>query len=338
MLVDEITLEVRAGKGGKGAVAFQKVRLARGPTGGDGGNGGSVFFEGVSNPSALAAFANKKFVQAENGKDGRGQFLDGRAGEDLVLKIPIGTRMTNLATGYVREMNDVGQRILAAGAGIGGKGNFKFRSSINTTPMESQPGLVGDICTYHFELRLIADVGLVGLPNAGKSSLLNELTAAKSRVANYAFTTLEPHLGAYYELILADIPGLIEGASGGKGLGVKFLKHIERTRVLFHLVSAESDDPLRDYQIIRNELEAFNPLLVEKKEYVFLAKADMISQEELKKKLAALKKAKVKAIPLSILDDTSVEEVKKILNTLKEEKEKPKLERKSERKKVVNGW
>ncbi len=320
MLIDEITLEVRAGDGGRGAVAFQKVRLARGPTGGDGGNGGSVYFEGVSNASALSAFAHKKVVEAERGRDGRGQFLDGRAGEDLVLKIPIGTRITNVHTRYVHEMNEVGQRILAAGAGIGGRGNFKFRSSTNTTPMEAEPGLTGDVSTYHLELRLIADVGLVGLPNAGKSSLLNALTAAKSRVANYAFTTLEPHLGAYYELILADIPGLIEGASGGKGLGVKFLRHIERTRVLFHLISAESEDPLGDYKVIRNELKAFNPLLAEKKEYVFLTKTDMVTSEELRKKMAALKKAKLTPLPISVLDDESMDTVKKILNEIKDAK------------------
>ena len=175
MLVDEITIETRAGDGGRGAVAFQKVRLARGPTGGDGGNGGSVYFEGVSNPSALGAFAHKKVIQAENGKDGRGQFLDGRAGEDLVLKIPIGTRIHNMGTGFVQEMNEVGQRILAAGAGIGGRGNFKFRASTNTSPKEAEPGLKGDACVYRLELRLIADVGFVGFPNVGKSSLLNVL-------------------------------------------------------------------------------------------------------------------------------------------------------------------
>lgn len=320
MLVDEITIELHAGDGGRGAVAFQKVRLARGPTGGDGGNGGSVYFEGVSNPSALSAFAHRKVIQAENGKDGRGQFLDGHGGTDLILKIPIGTRIQNVSTGYVQEMDEVGQRILAAGAGIGGRGNFKFRSSTNTSPMEAEPGLKGDTCVYRLELRLIADVGLVGLPNAGKSSLLNELTAAKSRVAGYAFTTLEPHLGAYYEIILADIPGLIEGASGGKGLGVKFLKHIERTKVLFHLISAESDDVAKDYEVIRNELESYNPMLTKKIEYVFLTKTDAVAPEEVKRKLQALKKKKLKPIPISILDEKSLTEVKKILNKIKDEK------------------
>lgn len=317
MLVDEITVQLHAGDGGRGAVAFQKVRLARGPTGGDGGRGGSIYFEGVSNPSALSVFAHQKIIQAENGKDGRGQFIDGRAGKDLVLKIPIGTSIKNMSTGYVQEMNEVGQRILAAGPGIGGRGNFKFRSSVNTTPKESEPGLSGDKITYILTLRLIADVGLVGLPNAGKSSLLNELTAAKSRVANYAFTTLEPHLGAYYELILADIPGLIEGASGGKGLGVKFLKHIERTKVLFHLVSVEAEDPARDYRIIRNELKSYNPLLTEKKEYVLLTKIDVVSPETLEEKMRALKKIKLNPVPVSVLDDASLTEVKKILNKIK---------------------
>ncbi|OGG52505.1 Obg family GTPase CgtA [Candidatus Kaiserbacteria bacterium RIFCSPHIGHO2_01_FULL_53_29] len=320
MLVDEIRIQLFAGTGGKGAVAFQKVRLARGPTGGDGGNGGSVYFEGVPDVNALMPLAGKKEAHAEDGRDGRGQFLDGRGGTDLILKIPVGTTVTNLATGYAQEIEHVGQRILAAGGGIGGRGNFKFRSAVNTSPVESETGLTGDTPTYRLELRLIADVGLVGLPNTGKSSLLNELTAAKSRVANYAFTTLEPHLGAYYELILADIPGIIEGASTGKGLGVKFLKHIERTKVLFHLISAESDDVARDYKIIRNELENYNPLLTKKTEYVFLTKSDAVAPQELKKRLTVLTKHGIQAMPISILDPTSIDEVKKILNKIKDAK------------------
>lgn len=319
MLIDEITIRLNAGHGGRGAVAFNKVRLSRGPTGGDGGRGGNVYFEGVPDINALMPFAGKKEMKGEDGRDGRGQFLDGRAGEDLILKIPIGTTVTK-NSGYAEEMEHVGQRILAAGGGSGGKGNFKFRSSVNTSPTEFQEGLLGDTVLYTLTLRLIADVGLVGLPNAGKSNLLNELTAAKSKVAHYAFTTLEPHLGAYYELIIADIPGLIEGASAGKGLGVKFLKHIERTKVLFHLVSAESEDPVRDYGIIRKELTAYSPQLAEKTEYVFLTKSDMISAEILREKLSALKKASITATPLSVLDTESLDEVKKILNKIKEEK------------------
>src|SRR3989338_1385292 len=319
MLIDEITIRLLAGDGGRGAVAFNKVRLSRGPTCGDGGRGANVYFEGVADINALMFFAGKKEMKAEDGKDGRGQFLDGRAGEDLILKIPVGTTVIK-DSGYAQEMEQVGQRILAAGGGAGGKGNFKFRSAVNTSPKEFQEGLPGDALLYTLKLRLIADVGLLGLPNAGKSSLLNELTAAKSRVANYAFTTLEPHLGAYYELIIADIPCIIEGASGGKGLGVKFLKHIERTKVLFHLVSVESDDPVKAHAVIRKELAAYSPELAEKTEYVFLTKSDTVSAESLQEKLSALKNAGIKAIPLSVLDTDSLNEVKKILNTIKEDK------------------
>ncbi len=320
MLVDHIEMRLEAGPGGRGAVAFQKVRLNRGPTGGDGGNGGNIYFEGVSDINALASMSANKVVRAEKGGDGRGQFIDGTRGEDKIIKVPAGTLIINKETGFTKEINAVGERVLAAGGGKGGRGNFKFRSSTNTTPMEHEEGTPGDVADYILELRLIADVGLVGLPNAGKSSLLNELTAAKSRVANYAFTTLEPHLGDYYGTIIADIPGLIEGASEGKGLGDKFLKHVERTKTLLHLISAESDDPVRDYKIIRKELHAYNPALKEKKEYVLLTKSDMVDAGEIKKKVAALKKAKVTALPISILDDKSMKEVQKILNSIKKEK------------------
>lgn len=317
MLVDDITIQLIAGNGGRGAVAFNKTRLNLGPVGGDGGKGGNVYFEGVHDINALMVYKSRKEMKAEDGKDGRGQFIDGRDGEDLVLKIPTGTRITNLQTGYVQEMLHTGQRILAAGGGAGGRGNFKFRSSTNTTPKEFEEGKVGDVTQYQLELRLIADVGLIGMPNAGKSSLLNEVTRARSRVANYAFTTLEPHLGAYYELILADIPGLIEGASEGKGLGVKFLKHIERTRTLFHLISAESEDPVRDHAVIRGELEKYNDELGKKEEHVFLSKCDAVDEKELKAKLASLKKAGIKALPISIIDSESMDKVKELLNTIK---------------------
>jgi len=320
MLIDEVTITIKAGGGGTGAVAFNKVKLSRGPTGADGGNGGNVYFEGTGDINALMVFASRKEIEAERGRDGRGQFLDGRKGEDFILKVPIGTRVTNLETNFAQEIEEVGQRILAAGGGIGGRGNFKFRSATNTTPMEHEDGTKGDVAAYKIELRLIADVGLVGLPNAGKSTLLNELTAAKSRVANYAFTTLEPHLGSYYGIILADIPGIIEGASAGKGLGVKFLKHIERTRTLFHLIDAGSDDVARDYKIVRIELEAYNPELAKKAEHVFLTKTDSVTPDEVKEKIAALKKAGIKALPLSVLEPDSLEAVKKILNKIKDEK------------------
>jgi len=320
MLVDEITTKLEAGHGGKGAVAFNKIRLNLGPTGGDGGRGGNIFFEGVSDISALQFFSGKPLIKAENGKDGRGQFIDGKSGPDLVLKVPTGTSIMNLDTGFTKEIAKIGERILAAGGGVGGRGNFKFRSSTNTSPREFEPGTPGDVVNYKLSLRLIADVGLVGLPNAGKSSLLNELTRARSKVANYAFTTLEPHLGAYHALILADIPGLIEGASGGKGLGFKFLKHVERTKTLFHLVSAESENPVHDYEVVRKELAAFNSALVKEDEVILLTKTDAVPAERLKEEIAAFKKVKKKVMPISILDDKSLDEVKKILNKIQAEK------------------
>ena len=309
-----ITIRLEAGHGGHGSVSFNKVRLMQGPTGGDGGRGGSFYFEGVSDINALAFFSGRKVLRAENGKNGRGQFIDGKNGTDMVLQVPAGTRITNQGTGFVQEITEVGERILAAGGGSGGRGNFKFRSSTNTTPKESEDGKKGDIVECHLELRLIADVGLVGLPNAGKSSLLNELTNAKSKVAHYAFTTLEPHLGAYYGRIIADIPGLIEGASSGKGLGVKFLKHIERTKRIFHLISAESEDPVYDYKILRRELEIYNPELAKKEEQVFLTKSDSVSSEKLETSLRALEDDGVKSIPISVLDAESLESVKRLLS------------------------
>ncbi|MBP9757145.1 MAG: GTPase ObgE [Candidatus Pacebacteria bacterium] len=320
MLIDDVTIRLEAGNGGNGAVAFNKTRLNLGPVGGDGGRGGNIYFEGVSNIDALQFYASKNEVKAKPGGHGRGQSIDGPAGEDLILKVPVGTIIRNMESGFEKHITKVGQRVLAAGGGKGGRGNYKFRSSTNTTPKEAEEGTLGDIVDYQLELRLIADVGLIGLPNVGKSSLLNELTNAKSKVANYQFTTLEPHLGAYYGLVLADIPGLIEGASDGKGLGIKFLRHIARTQVLFHFVSAESEDPVADYKTVRAELAAYSEELAEKKEYVFLSKSDAVTEAELKTKLAALKKKKITAIPLSLIDPESLEFVKGILNDLQAQK------------------
>ena len=320
MLIDNITIKVKAGDGGSGTAAFNKIKMALGPAGGNGGTGGSIFFEGVSDLSALSQFRNKKEVTAENGGNGRGNFVDGPDGEDLVLKIPIGAVITNLENGEIKEIVKVGERVQIAKGGHGGKGNYKFRSSLNTSPTQFQTGKPGEEFKIKIELKLIADVGLIGLPNAGKSSLLNELTGAKSKVANYPFTTLEPSLGVYYELILADIPGLIEGASEGKGLGIKFLQHIERTKILFHLISAESEDLDKDYKIVRKELEKYSKDLADKKEYLFLSKYDVLSVEDLKEKLAVLKKLNKNAAILSVYDEESLKKVRQLLNKIKADK------------------
>ncbi|MEK7078303.1 MAG: GTPase ObgE [Patescibacteria group bacterium] len=320
MLIDEVTIKIKAGDGGRGAVAFNKNMMSQGPVGGDGGDGGNLYFEGVSDLSALAQFRYRKEINTPDGGHGKPQFNDGPTGQDLILKIPVGTVIQNIDTGETSEITKIGQRILAAKGGHGGKGNFKFRSPRNTTPKQFQPGLPGEAFTVRLELKLIADIGLIGLPNAGKSSLINELTKAKSKVANYPFTTLEPGLGAYYELILADIPGLIEGASEGKGLGIKFLRHIERTKILFHLISAESENLAGDYKIIKNELKNYSATLAKKTEYLFLTKTDLVKPKDLKKKLDILKKLNKNALAVSIHDWDSLQKVKTLLNKIKEEK------------------
>lgn len=320
MLIDDVKIKIGAGHGGHGAVAFNKNMMSLGPTGATGGKGGSVYCEGVSDLSALGQFRYKKEFEAENGQDGRSQFRDGHDGKDLVLKVPVGTVVHNITAGTDISVEKIGEQILLAKGGTGGKGNFHFRSSTNTSPKESKPGTPGESFELRLELKLIADVGFIGFPNAGKSSLLNSLTKATSKVGNYPFTTLEPNLGTYYELILADIPGLIEGSSSGRGLGIKFLRHVERTKILFHLISSESDDPVKDYKTIRKELGLYSKELLEKPEYVFLSKSDLAEKDELKKKLAALKKIDSKVIAISIIDDESMKKVEKILNAIKAEK------------------
>jgi GTP-binding protein len=320
MLIDEVTTRIAAGDGGKGAVAFNKNMMSLGPTGAAGGHGGNVIAVGVSDISALNQFRFKKEFVAENGREGRSQFRDGHDGADLIMKLPIGTVAHNLTTGVDVSIEHVGEKVVLAQGGLGGRGNFYFRSAHNTSPQKFQSGLPGEQFSFRFELKLIADVGFIGLPNAGKSSMLNELTNAQTKVANYPFTTLEPNLGVYYELILADIPGLIEGSSTGKGLGIKFLRHVERTRILFHFISAESLDLAHDYEIIRHELGAYRKELIKKKEYLFLSKSDILDKKELKEKLAILKKLNATAMAVSIADEASMEKVKKILNKIQKAK------------------
>ncbi len=320
MLIDDVKIRVIAGNGGKGAVMFNKNMMSLGPTGGNGGNGGNVYVEGISNLSGLNKFRFKKEFKAENGQNGLSQLRDGRNGDNLILLVPVGTVLHKLETKEDVEITKIGERILIAKGGKGGKGNFYFRSATNTTPIKFKYGKEGESLEVHFELKLIADVGFVGLPNVGKTSLLNELTNSKSKVANYSFTTLEPNLGVYYDLILADIPGLIEGASSGKGLGIKFLKHIERTKIIFHFIAANSIDPVSDYKILRNELGKYNKKLLEKPEYLFVSKKDLVSSSVISDAVKKFKKMNKDLTLISIYDSESLKFVKKILNDLISEK------------------
>ena len=320
MLLDDVKIEISAGNGGRGCVGFNKNLMSLGPAGGSGGKGGSVYFEGVSDLNAFNQFRFKKQLSAENGREGKGQFCDGPDGKDLIIKLPVGTVVHNIDTKEDIEITKVGERVLIAKGGRGGRGNFLFRSAKNTTPKEFETGKPGQHSSLHLQLKMIADIGFVGLPNLGKSSLLNELTNASVKVANYQFTTLEPNLGVYYGLILADIPGLIEGASEGKGLGIKFLKHVERTKILFHFLAADSEDITKDYKTIRAELEAYNPALLEKPEYILVSRSDMVSEKELKKILTKAKKINKNAIPISIHNWEQLQTVKEMLNELDKEK------------------
>ena len=302
-----------AGKGGDGLVTFDKAKMSLGPTGGRGGNGGSVYFQGVTNLTALNKYRHKKEHWAPNGEKGKANRSDGKNGDDLILTVPVGTLIHNLDTGGEIDITHPEQTVMAAKSGIGGRGNFSFRSPTNTTPMEYEEGKAGETFNFLLELRLIADIGLVGFPNAGKSSLLNELTKAKAKVANYEFTTLEPNLGVMDGLIIADIPGLIEGASSGKGLGIKFLRHIQRTRILAHCISLESDNLRRDYDTIKNELKEYSEELAQKKEIVILTKADLIPEQELAKKIKEISKINSHVVAVSIHDWDSLENLRKKL-------------------------
>lgn len=291
-LIDEIQIHIKAGRGGDGVVRWrqEKGKPLSGPGGGNGGQGGDVYATAVPDIAYLEYYRHSKKFAAGNGEAGQNWGRQGANGADLVLQFPIGSILKNHETGEEFELSEIGKKQLILKGGRGGLGNEYFKSSRNTTPKESTPGAIGEDAQFDIELRLVADIGLVGLPSAGKSSILNALTNAKSKVAAYHFTTLDPYLGAFYEFIIADIPGLIEGASEGKGLGVKFLRHVSRTRVLAHVLSLESETLVEDYTTIRGELEKYGNGLDEKDEIIILSKNDIIEPDELKKKLKELAK------------------------------------------------
>ncbi len=309
-LVDEIKLYIKSGKGGDGVVRWrrEKSRPMGGPGGGNGGRGGDVYIVPIRDVGYLDFYRHTKSFTAENGNPGEGLGKQGAEGEDLILKFPIGSVITNKDTGETFELLHDDDKILILKGGRGGLGNEHYKSSRNVAPEESTPGAAGEDGNFHIELRLFADVGLIGLPSAGKSTLLNALTNAKSKVAEYHFTTLDPHLGSFHGFVLADIPGLIEGASEGKGLGTKFLRHIKRTKMLAHVLSLESDDLVRDYEVIRKELAAHDQELATKDEIIILSKTDVITPEELRTKRSAFdKKIKHKTIiPVSAYDEESI--------------------------------
>ncbi len=311
MLVDEAEISVKGGQGGAGAVAFFAKR--GGPSGGDGGKGGNVIAQVNNNYSDLKKYLEKAEYQAENGFPGDSNRKIGAKGKDLNLYFPSGTTFVNLDTHEEFELNNINQKILLCYGGMPGRGNEAFKTSTHQTPRKAESGLLGQEKRFKLILKLIADFGLIGLPNAGKSSILNELTAANVKTANYPFTTLEANLGSFNGKIIADIPGLIEGASKGKGLGVNFLKHIEKVKLILHCVSVESETPDKDYKIITNELKSYSEILLKKESIILLTKIDLIDQKSLNKKINQLKQFKKTIIPISIYQEKSFETLKKML-------------------------
>lgn len=286
MFIDKAIVEIIAGNGGDGAIAFRREACVEkgGPAGGDGGRGGSVIFVGDNNVNTLIEFKYKRKIHAEDGENGKNKKCYGHKGEDCYVKVPLGTLVFDDSDNYlIADINKVGQEVIVAKGGKGGKGNCHFASSRNQVPEIAENGELGERLTVRMELKLLADVGLVGFPSVGKSTLLSRVSAAKPEIAAYHFTTLNPILGVVRvnedkNFVMADLPGLIEGASTGKGLGFNFLKHIERCRVLVHVIdmaSTESRDPYNDYQIIKNELKSYNPSLIERPQIIVANKMDV---------------------------------------------------------------
>jgi len=301
--VDEARIQVFAGNGGNGCVSFRREKFIPlgGPDGGDGGNGGSIYLLADEGLNTLIDFRHQRHFRAERGQNGMSRQCYGRSGDDLIIRVPVGTVIMDAGTDEViGDLTEHGQRQLVAQGGHGGKGNIHFKSSVNRAPRKATSGTPGDERELHLELKVLADVGLLGFPNAGKSTLIRSISAATPKVADYPFTTLHPNLGvvraaADRSFVVADIPGLIEGASDGAGLGVHFLKHLQRTRVLWHVVDLapfeEGPPPNKQVRAIERELKKFDPALLEKPRWLVLNKADMLPDGEAEQRAKALKRS-----------------------------------------------
>jgi len=321
MFIDELTIHAEAGNGGDGVVRWLRLRHMPkgGPAGGNGGNGGDVYVRAVRDMNILSKYTGTKLFRAGDGVPGGSRSRFGENGTDCIIDIPVGSKVTHMAEDRSFFLGTEGQREKILEGGKGGLGNEMFKSSINQTPQESTRGTEGQQSSIHIEVSLIADVGLIGLPNAGKSTLLNTFTNAQSAVGAYPFTTLEPHLGALYEFILADIPGLVSGASDGKGLGHKFLRHVGRTRMFLHCISLETcidstvDDVMRTYTTVRSELEKFNPEFIDREEWVVCTKTDLVTEEVAEAVQHALQPLKCPVFFISATENRGVKELRDAL-------------------------
>lgn len=305
MFVDYALVEAQSGSGGHGAVTFRREKYVPkgGPSGGDGGNGGNVTIRASNNLHTLLDFRYKKKYKADNGGNGGSSLKDGKNGSDVVIKVPVGTVVKDAETEDILfDLDQNEKEIILAKGGKGGKGNSKFATSTNQTPRFAEDGKPGEYKKVILELKLIADVGLVGFPNSGKSTLISKISAARPKIADYPFTTLEPNLGIvkykeFKSFTVADIPGIIEGASQGKGLGHQFLRHIERTRIILFLIEVTSENLANDFEILLNELKSYSSKLIQKKMLVALSKADLIEEEKVKE-LSQIKFKEIKKKPI----------------------------------------
>lgn len=296
--LDQAKIYIQSGHGGAGCISFRREKYIEfgGPNGGDGGKGGSVYIEAVENLNTLIDFRYKQHFKAPKGQNGMGSEMTGAKGEDLVIKVPVGTEVVaEDGETVIVDMIEPGQRFLIAKGGDGGRGNMQFKGSVNQAPRYAEPGWPGEEMWVWLRLKIIADVGLIGQPNAGKSTFLSVVTKARPKIADYPFTTLHPNLGVAwvdeYEMVIADIPGLIEGAHEGVGLGDRFLKHVERCAAFLHIVDATVEDVVNEYKVIRRELDLYNEKLANKPEVIVLNKIDALTSEEVDAKVKALSDA-----------------------------------------------